>query len=146
MRGKLDNAQKAAIYQAWKDGAAVTDLSKKYGVSKSAISQLITNLNKASADIGLAVEPQKKTQINEEFDVAVDAMIAESKAADAEEPAAIAEPEKLPGVVLRALTGHLNDLKAEIEAREERIAELKIEIEEFRKDIEALKAWKETHT
>lgn len=143
---KLDNTQKAAIYQAWKDGATVTDLSKKYGVSKSAISQLITKLNKASADIGLAVQPQKKTQINVEFDTAVDAMIAESKSADAEEPSAIAEPEKLPGVVLRAINDQISEYEFQIRERDSRIEELKEEIAEFRKDIDALREWKETHT
>ena len=72
---------------------------------------------------------------------------AEESAAITENSAAIAEPEqeKLPPVVLRAIRYSLSDMESEIEAREERIAELKIEIEEFRKDIAALKAWREAH-
>lgn len=54
--------------------------------------------------------------------------------------------DKLPPVVRRAVIGHLNDLEMEIEAREQRIDELQMEIEEFRKDIAALSAWKEAHT
>lgn len=114
--------------------------------------------------------PEKKAEakpgkINEDFDAAVDQMIADAKkdtvkcdqyesedtsdtyqdtfAASAENKSTIAENESLPPVVRRAVIGHMNDLEMEIEMREQRIEELKAEIREFRRDLKALKGWKE---
>lgn len=161
--GKLNDAQRAEIYQAWKDGATPKELGKQYGVSDQSIYNLINKRTKADD------KTEPKMQINKEFDDAVNAMIAESKSSDAEKKSAIAEPEqledcengipntplvplvqqgndKLPGVVKRALDGHLAALQEAIEEREQKIDDLKYEIDEFREDIERLKAWKEQHT
>lgn len=108
--GKLSNAQKAAIYQAWKDGVSQSDLAKQYGVTTAAICQLVKKLNKAGESIGIkpaASDPKVETAalpeqlpekkpaafINPEFDAAVNAMVADlhEKDADAEENAANAE-------------------------------------------------------
>lgn len=141
--GKLTNQQRAAIYQAYKDGTTQKELAKQYGVCAQAISQLCTKPAKAEQEImqPAAEDKPKPGIINPEFDAAVDAMIAESKAADAEEKSANAEPEKLPGVVRRALEAGYGDLLDEIADRRERIEELQAEIEEYEKDIEALKKW-----
>lgn len=141
--GKLTNQQRAAIYQAYKDGTTQKELAKQYGVCAQAISQLCAKLAKAEQEImqPAAEDKPKPGIINPEFDAAVDAMIAESKSADAEKPSANAEPEKLPGVVRRALEAGYGDLLDEIANRRERIEELQAEIEEYEKDIEALKKW-----
>lgn len=56
-------------------------------------------------------------------------------------------PEKaISPVIRRLVTYGISDMESEIEEREQRIAELKMEIEEFRKDIEIAKAWKEQQT
>lgn len=55
------------------------------------------------------------------------------------------EPEKIPPVVMRAIDAGLIDLGNEIEARMDRIKMLEVEIEEFKKDIDKLRAWKEEH-
>lgn len=146
--GKLTNQQRAAIYAAHKDGTPQKDLAKQYGVSIQAISQLITKLSKAEQEImqPAAEDKPKPGIINPEFDAAVDAMIAESKTADAEEKSAIAEPEKLPGVVCRAIDAGFHYLADEIDKRQNRIEELEAEIEEFEKDIAALRCWREAHT
>lgn len=144
--GKLTDEQRQEIYQSWKDGVSQHDLAKQYHVTRSAISQMICKMSKAAGEIGIQEQPKKPAVINEEFEQAVNEMVAEREAANAEKNAEITEPEKIPPVVRRAVTGHLNDLEMEIEDREQRIAELKIEIEEFKKDIVALKAWKEAHT
>lgn len=146
--GKLTNQQRAAIYQAWKDGTTQKELAKQYGVCAQAISQLCAKLAKAEQEImqPAAEDKPKPGIINQEFDAAVDAMIAESKSADAEEPAAIAEPDKLPPVVQRALDAGFHDLADEIDRRRNRIEELEAEIAEFEKDISALRCWREAHT
>lgn len=145
--GKLTNQQRAAIYQAWKDGTTQKELAKQYGVCAQAISQLCAKLAKAEQKImqPAAEDKPKPGIINPEFDAAVDAMIAESKSADAEEPAAIAEPDKLPPVVRRAIDDQISEYEFQISERDSRIEELKEEIAEFRKDIDALREWKEQH-
>ena len=62
------------------------------------------------------------------------------------EPAKEPEKEKIPPVVRRALDSGFHYLADEIDARLNRIEELKAEIEEFEKDIAALRAWEEEHT
>lgn len=146
--GKLTNQQRAAIYQAWKDGTTQKELAKQYGVCAQAISQLCAKLAKAEQEImqPAAEEKPKPGIINPEFDAAVNEMIAENKAADAEEKSVNAEPDKLPGVVCRAIDAGFHYLADEIDKRQNRIEELEAEIEEFEKDIEALRKWRETHT
>ena len=88
LMGKLTNAEKAAIFQAWKDGASQADLAKQYKVSGAAICALIKRLNKAESEIMQTEDkPErmakaKPVKINHEFEDAVDKMIAESKSAD----------------------------------------------------------------
>lgn len=194
-KGKLTPMQRAAIYEAYKNGTTQIELSKQYGVSNQAISQTISKLRdeeqkmtaaaalpavennpiekatkgleqiaKTAAQVlGVKQDPEKKpAAINQDFENAIDKMIedakAEKKSANAEKNAAIAEvsepvqdPE--PGidkaispVIRRLVTYGISDMESEIEEREQRIAELKMEIEEFQKDIEIAKAWKEKQT
>lgn len=119
------------------------------------------------------IPEKKPAAINQEFENAIDKMIedakAEKKSAIAEEKSKIAEvsdpvpdPEQkledcengipntplvsekaISPVIRRLVTYGISDMESEIEEREQRIAELKMEIEEFRKDIEIAKAWKE---
>ena len=120
---------------------SVGKLASKFGCSQTAVKTALQ-----AAKIEAEEETMKNTGINPEFDAAVDAMIAESKSADAEEPAAIAETEKLPDVVWRALDDQICALNLEIETREQRIAELQGEIAEYEAKKEQLRAWLEAHT
>lgn len=119
---------------------SVGKLASKFGCSQTAVKTALQ-----AAKIEAEEETMRNTGINPEFDAAVDAMIAESKSADAEEPAAIAEPDKLPPVVQRALDAGFHDLADEIDRRRNRIEELEAEIAEFEKDIAALRCWREAH-
>ena len=215
--GKLNNAQKAAIYQAYKDGIATQQqLAKQYGVCNQAISYTIKRMRESEESMAAAVDlpaaaqvpapeperkpavennpiekatkgletiaktaaqvlgvkqnPEKKpAAINQEFENAIDKMIedakAEKNAANAEKKSEIAEVPKpepeledvengipntplvpdqaISPVIRRLVTYGISDMESEIEEREQRIAELKMEIEEFRKDIAIAKEWKE---
>lgn len=112
--GRLTNLQKSAIYQGWKDGQTMASLGQQYGVTGAAISQLIKKME------GAANEQQEQP-----------------------ENAAEKQQEKLPAAVRRAVIEHIQTLKEQIEQREERIAELRVEQEEFQKDIDALIEWEE---
>ena len=106
--GKLNNMQKAAIYQAYKNGAATQqELAKQYGVCNQAISYTIKRMREAEESMAAAVdlpaaaqvpapEPERKAAaINQDFENAIDKMIedakAEKNAAIAEEKTTIAE-------------------------------------------------------
>lgn len=172
--GKLTNQQRAAIYQAWKDGTTQKELAKQYGVCAQAISQLCAKLAKAEQEImqPAAEDKPKPGIINQEFDAAVDAMIAESKSADkpeqledcengipntplvpaeiekeisaiADEKSANAEPDKLPHYIWVALDDQVSAINWEIEQREQRIAELKEELVKLEDRRSAIESWVE---
>lgn len=136
--GKLNNVQRAAIYQAWKDGTQPKELAKQHSVSTSAISQMISRMNRtwnpAAED-----KPEHKTMINKDFDDAVNDMIAESKSEDV-------KPEKIPNYIWAALDDNVSSLNLEIEEREQRISELKEELLNLKNQRDAIEKWMEDHT
>lgn len=178
LMGKLTNTEKAAIFRAWKDGTSQADLAKQYKVSSAAICTLIKRLNKAESEIMQTddkperMAKAKPVKINQEFENAVDAMIAESKSADkpeqledcengipntplvpaeiekeisviAEEKSANAEPDKLPHYIWVALDDQVSAINWEIEQREQRIAELKEELVKLEDRRSAIESWVE---
>lgn len=147
MKNKLDNTQRAAIYQAWKDGISMSELAKQYGVSVSAISQMIGRMNRTGIPAA-EDKPEPKTMINKDFDDVVNAMIAESKSSDAEKKSAIAEeksanaePDKLPHYIWVDLDDQVSAINWEIEQREQRIAELKEELLNLKNQRDAIEKW-----
>lgn len=179
--GKLTTQQKAAIYQAYKDGMKQRTIAQQYGVCHQAVSYTIKKMREAEESMAAAVdlpaaaqvpapEPERKAAaINQDFENAIDKMIedakAEKNAANEEKKSEIAEVPKpepeledvengipntplvqdkaISPVIRRLVTYGISDMESEIEEREQRIAELKMEIEEFRKDIAIAKEWKE---
>ena len=105
--GKLNNAQKAAIYHAYKDGIATQQqLAKQYGVCNQAISYTIKRMREAEENMAAAVdlpaaaqvpapEPERKAAaINQDFENAIDKMIEDAKAEKKSEIAEVSEPEQ----------------------------------------------------
>lgn len=135
---KLSADEQAEIVEKYKSGETSRDLAAQYYVSHGTIENIV---KRAGATRKRGSKPQKKTQINEDFEQAVDTMIAEREAADAEQKSANAEPEKLPGVVRRALEVGYRDLAEKIEECRSVIEEQEALIAEYEKDIEALKKW-----
>ena len=143
---KLSNQEKGDIYRSYKSGTTQVELAKRYGVTKSAIYQVIQKLAKAEHEVfgdSAADKPMPNTGINEDFAQAVDTMIAEREAADAEQKSAIAEPEKLPDVIWHACDDKISMINLDIETREQRIGELKEEIEQLCAEREQIRAWME---
>ena len=127
-KATITEEEKATMKQMYAEGKSIAEIAEATGRGKSSVDRIVNDRKPVAT-------------INPEFDAAVNEMIAESKSADAEEKSANAEPEKLPGVVRRALEAGYGDLLDEIANRRERIEELQAEIEEYEKDIEALKKW-----
>lgn len=151
---KLSNRAKGEIYRSYKNGTPQTELAKKYGVTKSAICQIIQNLKKAEREVygeSAADKPMPNTGINPEFDAAVDSMIAEAAVEDSAAPLAegvqdqprelepvIMAPDKLPECVVTALVYRLACI-------EEEIQHFRAEIDKLEAEHEQLAKWKEAH-
>ena len=161
--GKLTDQQRAEIYQKWKDGQTPKELAKEYSVSDQSIYNLVNKLNAqkpAPAELedvengipNTPLLPQKKerkaAQINPEFDAAVTEMIenADKNTALAEKNSENAAPEKLPDFVMDAVDNELNCVELDIEAHEERIADLKEELRTLKAKRKKLADWLEAHT
>ena len=140
--GKLTNTQRAAIYQAWKDGTAPKDLAKQYGVSDQSIYNLVNKLNKAEKEIRETPAPAAEpAEIEKEISA-----IAEKKPENADENSINAEQEKIPHVIWVALDDQVSAINWEIEQREQRIAELKEELVQLEDKRYAIEQWLEAHT
>lgn len=142
---RLSQEERAEIIRlARETDKSQKEIAEQFGVSQKTISNVIRSFDSVQemCDTLTAADKPKKmpnTGDNPEFTAAVDAMIAETNAADTE-----AKPkEKLPEAVYRALLSRINDCDFEIEEREERIAELQAEIEQFKRDRDAIIDWKE---
>ena len=137
----ISDDMRSRIFELHDQGNAAPAIAKVLGCGTSTVYRA---LKKPCTDPD---KPKKPAKINAEFDAAVDSMIAEQKAADAEEKSVNADaPQKLPGYVSRAIEAGIFDLEDKIQTRMQRIDELRIEIEELQKDLEALKKWKEGHS
>lgn len=126
-KATITDEEKQTMKQMFAEGKTVQEIAEATGRGRSSVDRIVND--------------RKPAQINPEFDAAVDAMIAESKTADAEEKSAIAEPEKLPGFVRRALDAGYRDLVEKIDECRSEIEEKEALIAEYEKDIEALKKW-----
>lgn len=149
---KLSQDERAEIFRLYREeNVTQRDLAAHFDVSHGTIANIISSFGSVQemCDTLTAADKPKKmpnTGDNPEFAAAVDEMIAEREAADAEKKFANAEAkpkEKLPEAVYRALLSRINDCDFEIEEREERIAELQAEIEQFKRDRDAIIDWKE---
>lgn len=133
-KATITDEEKQTMKQMFAEGKTVQEIAEATGRGRSSVDRIVND--------------RKPAQINLEFDAAVNEMITESKTANADEKSTIAAevtPSGTPAAVMRAVADGLDVLKMDIEAREERIAELQAEIEEIRKDIAVIEAWKEEH-
>ena len=151
MAGKprLTQEERAEIYRMYREeGMTQRDLAARYGVTHSTIGNIVKkmeNVQQMCDALTAADKPMKNTGINPEFEQAVDAMIAESDTANADEKSANAEPDKLPHVIWCVLDDKISMINLDIETREQRIAELQEEIAELVAEREQIREWMEAH-
>ena len=135
---RLTNTERAAIYQAWKDGTTQTKLAEQYGVSNNTICKLIKKMNACQEaapnleDVENGIPTTPLTSAN-----------AEEKSEIAEENSA---NDKIPHVIWVALDDQVSAINWEIEQREQRIAELKEELVQLEDKRYAIEQWLEAHT
>ena len=128
---RLTNTQRAAIFQAWKDGTSQTKLAEQYGVSNNTICKLIKKMNTAAPKLEDVENGIPNTPLT---------------SSNAEEKSEIAESEKLPDFILDAVDNELNSVELDIEAHEERIADLQEELRTLEAKRKKLADWLEAHT
>lgn len=144
-RRALSEEQRAEVVKMYAGGASAREIAEKYFVSKSSVMNILH-------EEGVQLRPKgrqknvQSTGINEDFEQAVDTMIAEREAADAEQKSTNAEPEKIPDVIWHACDDKISMINLDIETREQRIGELKEEIEQLRVEREQIRAWMEVHS
>lgn len=91
-----------------------------------------------------AEKPERKPQINEEFDAAVDQMIAEAKA----EPVTMAEEEhtvKIPDAVMQAVADKIETLSEVLSDNLVTIKKMQQENEQIRSELAILYGWRAEH-
>ena len=101
----------------------------------------LTNIQRTAIYQGWK-DGQTMTALADQYDVsnqAISALIRKMK--EKEENAAEKQQEKLPAAVRRAIQEHIQTLQDQIDQREQRISELRMEQEEFQKDIDSLRKW-----
>lgn len=159
--GKLSDQERKALFAGWKLGKSMSELANEYGVSVSAVSQIVKKMNTQPAPVELEdVEngipntpllPQKKerkaAQINQEFDAAITEMIenADKNTAIAEKNSTNAEEWRLPIVVQDAVNRYIRDVSDEIEMRERRICDLNEELLTYRALYDELIAFRKAY-
>lgn len=131
--GKLSNQQRAAIYQAWKDGTTQKELAKQYGVSVQTISQLCTKLAKAEQEI---MQPVAEDKPMPERAVPI---------AQVTKPVVMTEERTAapPDVVRKAVLYRIADIDDECNAAEAKINALREKIHELTKERGELEIWME---
>ena len=144
---KLTEEERAEIIRKYQDGENTRDIADQYGISHGTVDNI---LNRAGVPRKRGGRPKKMqaTGINEDFETAVDSMIAEMKSANAEPKAAITEPrpfEKVPKFIWDVLDDSLCNINYDIEQRVLRIKELQEEIEKLEEKRRMITGWLEAH-
>ena len=157
----ITDDEKQTMKRLYAEGKTIQEIADATGRGRSSVDRIVND--------------RKPAQINPEFEAATNEMIAELSnrngtcevaiaaeaaeledvengipntpliAANAEKKSANAEPEEIPGYIRSALYDQICAINLEIEQREQRIAELKMELEDFETERAQIRAWMEAH-
>ena len=158
----ITDEEKQTMNRMFAEGKTIQEIADATGRGRSSVYRIMND--------------RKPAQINPEFEAATNEMIAELSnrkgtcevtiaaepaeledvengipntpliAANADEKSANAEPEEIPGYIRSALYDKICAINLEIEQREQRIAELKMELVDYEAEREQIRAWMEAHT
>lgn len=140
--GKLTNTQRAAIFQAWKDGTTPKELAKQYGVSVKSIYNLINKMTKEppqeleDVENGIPNTPLLPQKFEN----------ADKNTAIAEQNSENAAPEKLPDFILDAVENQMLFYERWIDNQVKQIAEQQAELQKLEAKRQKLADWLEAHT
>ena len=160
-KATITDEEKQAMKRLYAEGKTIQEIADATGRGRSSVDRIVND--------------RKPAQINPEFEAATNEMIAELRkdtseaaeledvengipntpliAANAEQKfenadgnSANAKPEQIPGYIRSALYDQICAINLEIEQREQRIAELKMELVDYEAEREQIRAWMEAHT
>ena len=135
---RLTHEERAEIYSLWKEeGLTYEAIADRCDICVSTVGKVVKMMNNT---------PQK-SQINEEFDNAVNQMIEESKPQEivqTDKPVTMTEEhtaEVVPDAVIEAVREQIESDELHVESNLSSIRELQQENEQYRTKIAALKKW-----
>ena len=135
-RAALTAEQKEEIYTRYKQGGTTAaDVAKEYGCCESTVWNIIGEKRKEETT-------GRKSQINPEFDAAVDQMIAESKAEVIPAPAP-ALPAAVPTAVVCAVKAAVAEKECAVCEMLGKIRMKQQQVEQIRTEIAQLRTWTE---
>ena len=131
-RAALTAEQKEELYQRYKQGGTTAaDVAEEYGCCESTVWNIIGEKRKEETT-------GRKSQINPEFDAAVDQMIAESKAEVIPAPAL---PAAVPTAVLSAVRQTIAAKESEVCEMLGKIRMMQQQVEQIRTEVAQLRTW-----
>lgn len=143
-RKRLSNEERAEIYSLWKDeGLTYEAIAESCNVCVATVGKVVKMMN------GTAHKPQ----INEEFDAAVDQMIAEAKA-EPEQIEQVTEPvtmteehtaEPIPDAVMQAVIDKIETLSEVLSDNLLTIKKMQQDNEQIRSELAILYGWRAEH-
>lgn len=134
---RLTHEERAKIYRLWKEeGLTYRTIAERCGVNPATVGNVVKKMNGTP----------RKSQINEEFDNAVNQMIEESKPQEivqTDKPVIMTEEHTaaIPDAVIEALREQIKSDELYVESNLSSIRELQQENEQYRTKIAALKKW-----
>lgn len=137
MSKRLTNEERAEVFRLWKEeGLTYEAIADRCDICVSTVGKVVKMMNNT---------PQK-SQINEEFDNAVNQMIEESKPQEivqTDKPITMAEEHTaaVPDAVIEAVCEQIESDELHVENNLSSIRELQQENEDIRTKIAALKKW-----
>lgn len=152
-KNRLSDEQKAQIIEMHEKGVKQLAIASEIGCSQNTVSNVLQAYRlKQSIDADMSAKKPVAT-VNKEFDDAVNVMIEEAKkpaqAVQMQpavlEPVIAATPETIPDCIWLALDDQCSTINLEIETRQERMAELRSEIEKLEKIKADIHAWLDAH-
>jgi transposase-like protein len=138
---RLTHEERAEIYRLWKEeGLTYRTIAERCGVNPATVGNVVKKMNGTPG----------KSQINEEFDNAVNQMIEESKPQEivqADKPVTMTEEHTsaVPDAVMQAVADKIETLSAVLSDNLLTIKEMQQNNEQIRSELAVLYGWRAEH-
>lgn len=139
---RLTHEERAEIYRLWKEeGLTYRTIAERCGVNPATVGNVVKKMNGTPG----------KSQINEEFDNAVNQMIEESKPQEivqTDKPVTMTEEhtaEAVPDAVMQAVADKIETLSAVLSDNLLTIKEMQQNNEQIRSELAVLYGWRAEH-
>lgn len=135
---RLTHEERAEIYRLWKEeGLTYRTIAERCGVNPATVGNVVKKMNGTS----------RKSQINEEFDNAVNQMIEESKNEDTKKDTLDTKSDtpNVPDAVMTAVVERINALSKTLSDNMLTIKKMQQDNENLRSELAILYGWRAEH-